>query len=115
LYQPGDENYNLSELVSASLTEYSGMNSLGMRTSPNPFQEGGVSIMFDEPLDKNSKVYIYDAQGRLIQDLSNQIMATPKLLHWNGKSERQNDCSPGLYHISVNQNGKMFSSKLIKQ
>jgi hypothetical protein len=115
LYQPGDENYNLSELVSASLSEYPGINAAGVKIYPNPLNDGNLTLEFNEPLTAGAKIYIYNAQGKLVRDLSPLIESNISTLIWDGYNQEHSACTPGLYHVSINQNGRFYSVKLIKQ
>jgi len=115
IYQPGDENYNLSELVSASLSEYPGINTAGVKIYPNPLNDGNLTLEFNEPLSAGAKIYIYNAQGKLVRDLSPLIESNISTLIWDGYNQEHTACTPGLYHVSINQNGRFYSVKLIKQ
>jgi len=115
LYQPGDENYNLSELVSASLSEYPGINAAGVKIYPNPLNDGNLTLEFNEPLTAGAKICIYNAQGKLVRDLSPLIESKMSTLIWDGYNQEHSSCTPGLYHVSINQNGRFYSVKLIKQ
>lgn len=115
LYQPGDENYNLSELVSASLSEFPGMNSMGVKIHPNPLTDGDLTLEFDEPLTLGTQVFIYNAQGKLVKDLSAAVENNSSKITWNGENQEGFISPSGLYHISINQNGRFYSVKLIKQ
>jgi hypothetical protein len=114
LYQAGDENYDLNELVSASLSEFPSLNPIGMSVFPNPAKESDVTIKFKEPISNTAKVYVYDALGKAVCDLSNSINPEMNQITWDGNSSDGMPCAPGLYHISVNQNGRFYSSRLIK-
>lgn len=115
LYQAGDENYDLNELVSASLSEYPSFKDQGMHIFPNPYAEGTLSIRFEEALSQGNKIAVYNAQGAMVKDLSAKIIPGETTITWDGNSSDGMPCAPGLYHISVNQNGRLFSSRLIKQ
>jgi hypothetical protein len=115
LYQAGDENYDLSQLVSASLPEYQGFQSNEIHVAPNPFYEGSVTLSFDEVFTDGMKVAVYNAQGLFIRDLSPQIIAGEYQISWNGMGSDNSPCPPGLYFISVNRNGRFISAKLVKQ
>lgn len=115
LYQPGDENYNLSELVSASLSEYPGVNPSGVKIYPNPLNEGNLTLEFNEPLMSNDKIFIYNAQGKLVKDLSAEGGNNISKITWNGENDNFVPTPPGLYHVSINQNGRFYCTKLIKQ
>jgi len=115
LYQAGDENYDLSELVSASLPEYQGFQSDEIHVSPNPFSEGTVALSFKEVFTEGMKATIYNAQGAFILDLTPQLVPGEHQLLWNGMGADNNPCTPGLYYVSVNRDGKFCSARLVKQ
>ncbi len=116
LYQPGDENYDLSQLVSASLQEYPGFSGLDAKVYPNPFNHEGIQIEFSSALPLGSaKMVVYDAMGIEVQDLSSQINGVTKILSWDGKTSSGKDCPSGLYYISLNRDGKFVSFKVLRQ
>lgn len=115
LYQAGDENYDLSQLVSASLQEYPGFNNQGINIFPNPLAEGTLSIRFEEALNSGSKIVIYNTQGALVKDLSCEVLAGEKTITWDGSGSDYKPCAPGLYYISANLNGRFYSARVIKQ
>ena len=115
LYQPGDENYNLSELVTASLSEYPGINNLDVKIYPNPLNDGNLTLEFSEPLTPDAKIYIYNAQGKLVKDLSAELEKNSSKITWNAENHDRFSCPSGLYYVSINQNGRFYSVKLIKQ
>ena len=114
LYQAGDENYDLNQLVSASLPEYQGFQSDEIRVSPNPFSEGSVTLSFEEVFPEGMQVLIYNSQGLMVRDLSSNIVSVEHQLFWNGLDSENSPCAPGLYYVSANRNGKFFSAKLVK-
>jgi hypothetical protein len=116
LYQPGDETYDLSQLVSASLQDYPGFSGLEAKVYPNPFNNEGVQIEFSSALAMGAaKVIVYDALGKEVQDLSTQINGVSHVLNWDGKTSKGIDCPSGLYFISLNKDGKFVSFKVLRQ
>jgi len=114
LYQPGDENYNLNDFVSASLQEYA-TNNDGLSIYPNPLIEGSLTISFQEALPSSAKVILYNANGKVVKDLTKQIADNPKLILWDGKTDNNELCAPGMYYVSINKEGRFTSAKIIKQ
>jgi len=116
LYQPGDETYDLSQLVSASLQDYPGFSGLEAKVYPNPFNNEGVQIEFSSALAMGAaKIIVYDALGKEVQDLSTQINGVSHVLNWDGKTSKGIDCPSGLYFISLNKDGKFVSFKVLRQ
>ncbi len=115
LYQPGDENYDLGALVSASLPEYTGFGGTGALVYPNPMAQGDVTISFKEALNLGSKIVVYDHKGALVRDLSNLVIPGTTNVIWDGTNSEGVECSPGLYNLSINLNGKFSSSRIIKK
>ena len=114
LYQPGDENYNLNDFVSASLQEYA-TNNDGLSIYPNPLIEGSLTISFKEALPSSAKVLLYNANGKVVKDLTKQIADNPKMILWDGKTDNNELCAPGMYYVSINKEGRFTSAKIIKQ
>jgi hypothetical protein len=80
----------------------------GFTISPNPNQ-GIFNIRFNQPIAENSKISIYDFQGRLIENLD----------YSTGSIEQQiqlkNQYQSGVYLIEVsNENGKSVNKLIIK-
>lgn len=116
LYQPGDENYDLNELVSASLQEYAPFINSEVQIIPNPFSENGMEIKFSSSLDFGScNIIVYDALGNYVKNLTPQIEEHSNSLVWDGKTENGSDVPKGLYFISVNSAGTFSSYKVLRQ
>lgn len=81
-YISGDENYDLQELMSASLAEYLPEDPNGIMTFPNPFRES-VQIEFKEPFESGDLLSIYSSAGDFICKL-NPLIGTKELI-WDGK------------------------------
>ena len=110
-YMNGDENYDLEELMSASLAEYLPEDPNGIMTFPNPFRES-VQIEFKELLESGDLLSIYSSAGDFICKL-NPIVGTKDLI-WDGKNSNGEIISSGVYYLSARIKGKAYSKKLLK-
>ena len=84
-----------------------------MSVFPNPATGSDVTIKFKEPISNTAKVYVYDALGKAVCDLSNSINPEMNQITWHGNSSDGMPCAPGLYHISVNQEYHTQSTELL--
>ena len=110
-YMNGDENYDLEELMSASLAEYLPEDPNGIMTFPNPFRES-VQIEFKEPFESGDLLSIYSSAGDFICKL-NPLIGTKELI-WDGKNSNGEIISSGVYYLSARIKGKAYSKKLLK-
>lgn len=118
-YMPGDETYDLEELMSLSTEELvNGANENSIfNVYPNPFSE---SInLFSPSVSPGDilSVFVYDSQGKLIKRLLNNetLNSTDISLEWDGANEEGTMVSNGLYMISVNLNGTFSHHRIIKR
>jgi hypothetical protein len=116
LYQNGDENYNMEELLNASLQEQLIPVDSPISTYPNPFDE---SITIDIQNAKEGDIlslFIYDFQGKLIRRVaqSQVVGQIGALLTWDGKNELGENVKNGVYFASVRLNDVTYSSRVIK-
>lgn len=110
-YMNGDENYDLEELMSASLAEYLPEDPNGIMTFPNPFRES-VQIESKEPFESGDLLSIYSSAGDFICKL-NPLIGTKELI-WDGKNSNGEIISSGVYYLSARIKGKVYSKKLLK-
>lgn len=113
-YQAGDENYDLEALMQSGLQEMYKKNEDGWGIAPNPFDHSTVIDLKNAGPDDLISVFIYDASGKLIKRLCSACSGKQTLI-WDGSNEQGKEVSNGLYHVSVNSNGKMTHKKLLKQ
>lgn len=116
LYQNGDENYDMEELMSASLLEQIPEENSPIELYPNPFDE---SIHISHPGVNNGdvvSVYIYDYQGKLIKRLvqSKTIETNGFEILWDGTNEINSNVRNGIYFVSMQINGQNFTKQVIK-
>ena len=117
-YQSGDENYNMDSLMNLSQLNIieNNLEEGVFNVYPNPFNEG-VNIYNNtvKPGDVVS-IFVYDNTGKLVRSLlrSGTIEDNELLIHWDGKSNNGTDLNNGLYHLSINVNGKMSHQRIIK-
>jgi hypothetical protein len=83
---------------------------LGAR--PNPFA-GSTSIFFNLSAEANVSVDIYDVGGRLVRTLVNQHMAAGEhSIIWDGKSDRGQTVSTGIYMYNFRAGSMEKTQKL---
>ncbi|WP_428743670.1 M20/M25/M40 family metallo-hydrolase [Tenacibaculum sp.] len=74
--------------------------------SPNPVEKGVITLQVNNELWKNKEVAIYNANGRLLQKVK--------------MSSRSNNIdvsklSAGIYFVSLDDTGKMYTKQLVKK
>lgn len=112
-YQAGDENYDMEALMQAEIKEIYGKESDGWLIAPNPFEQNTlIQISTQNPGDAVS-VSIYDNQGNLVKRLCENCTGNQNV-SWDGTDENASQVAKGLYHISVNIDGKMSHKKVVK-
>jgi hypothetical protein len=117
LYQNGDENYNMEDLMSASLDEQLIEEDKGILVFPNPMESNcTIRLSRSKPGDQVS-ISIYDYTGKLISVVEKNALVTTESFEsqWNGKNEAGEEVKPGIYFISVNTNGFLSTSQLVKR
>uniref|UniRef100_A0A7V0Z4J2 T9SS type A sorting domain-containing protein n=1 Tax=candidate division WOR-3 bacterium TaxID=2052148 RepID=A0A7V0Z4J2_UNCW3 len=81
--------------------------------NPNPFNNK-IRIAFNIPEEKEIKLNIYDATGRLVKSLLNGTMAKGRhLILWNGTDNENRELSSGIYFVKVDYENKTFTEKII--
>ncbi len=83
---------------------------LSVRAHPNPFHE---TLWLDVQNRNGSYLHlaVYDLRGRLVRELFEGACATNLQSVWDGKDERGNPCTPGIYFVRVSDG---CSTKLLK-
>lgn len=116
LHQTGDENYDMEELMSASLQEQLPYDDSPIGIYPNPFTEGTNIVYSGAKSGDVISVFIYDYQGKLINKLTqNQTLNSDGFeTIWDGKNETNSEVRNGIYFISINLNGQNSVKQLIK-
>ena len=112
-YLPGDENYDLATLMNASLEEYG--NSSAIKSYPNPMGDNGLNIVFEGGFDPEIKVLVYDLKGTLVNTLSQEDAINPTTIFWKGDNQNGAESTAGMYYLSINNKGKMSTTKIIKR
>ena len=110
-YMNGDENYDLQELMSATLGDYMEEDLNGIVSYPNPFQEN-ICIEFKDPFEISDQIFVYSSSGDFICKLD-PIVGASKVL-WDGKNSNGQNVSNGAYYLSARIKGKAYSKKLLK-
>ncbi len=110
-YQAGDENYDMQELMTASLAEIPEENN-GMTVFPNP-SSGDFHLSFTEQANaKDFSIRIYDTQGKIVREWTS--VESAQSWTWDGKLKDGTDSGKGVYYLSANVNGEFYSSRLIR-
>ncbi|MEO0127999.1 MAG: FlgD immunoglobulin-like domain containing protein [candidate division WOR-3 bacterium] len=80
---------------------------------PNPFTNK-VRILFYSPEQREIKLNVYDATGRLVRSLINgKIENGRHLIIWNGKDNENREVSSGIYFIKADYANKVYTEKVI--
>lgn len=118
-YQPGDENYDMEDLMNQStnsLLEFNNDESF-MRAYPNPFNDDVYIYSNEVSAGDHLSVYVYNSQGKIVKRLAQNMTLTENKveLTWDGTNDAGEDVSGGLYMISVNRNGTFSHVRIMKK
>lgn len=116
LYQAGDENYDLEQLMSLGLEEQLQQQPGAISVFPNPTSEGTSITHSEWKAGDIVSIFIYDSQGRLIKKVTeNYTLSTNDFLaHWDGTNTQGESVKKGMYFLSMTLNGKPLSRQLVK-
>lgn len=89
-------------------------NSFGARVSPNPFSDS-TTIEFSIDSGANTRVEVYDIQGRKVNTLLDQSVFGNQRLSWDGTNSGGSKLSSGLYFITITSEGLKASLKVVLQ
>ncbi len=115
LYQPGDENYNIEDLTSLSVSSFIEDNPSGLiNVFPNPVSEQ-LSIEVSGKSGENIvSAAIYDLQGRLVKTLAQgKTFSNKTTLTWDS-NDGLIKTSSGIYFLSMRLNGELMEQKIVK-
>ncbi len=93
------------------------LNKYAMKNYPNPFYSSsnrgsGTTISFDLPKSGNVDLTIYNIKGQKVKTLTNEKYPKGKhSLIWNGKNDKNQDVSSGVYFYKLNVDGKDVNVK----
>ena len=107
-YLPGDENYDLTQLTSLGINDYLNDSNELITCYPNPFSNE-ITIS-SELISVYDIVYIYSASGELVR----RLKSGQKSITWDCKNDNGLIVPNGVYFLSANVNGKIYSKKIIK-
>lgn len=113
LYQAGDENYDMEQLMTASLSEVQQDDGSPLKIYPNPSLNEFKLKLPDHLANKITSLRIYDYQGKLIRDWSTIQNANEWL--WDGKNQEGTEVKNGIYMLSANINGQFYSTRMVKK
>lgn len=118
-YYPGDETYNLDSLMNQSINNIAeeDFNPIKFNVYPNPFSDYLNLYSNKISIGDQVSISIFDKTGKHIRKLlSNKIVQENELhIIWDGKTNKEEIVSPGLYFISININGLLSHQPLIKR
>ncbi len=110
--------YDPSYLVPADITAIQKIaeninNGIETQNFPNPFSVN-TNIEFQLPSDQKLKVVVYDLQGKVVKNLTEQLFFSGKnTVIWDGTNDSGNRVNQGLYfYVLMNNNGRV-SKKMI--
>ena len=93
------------------------LNNYTLSNYPNPFHSiskrgSGTTISFDLPKSGNVDLTIYNIKGQKVKTLTNEKYPKGKhSLIWNGKNDKNQDVSSGVYFYKLNVDGKDVNVK----
>ena len=80
---------------------------------PNPFNPL-TTIRYDVPIQGVAKIHIYDVLGRSIKTLKNEFhIPGAYSVNWNGKDDRGQKVSAGVYFYRLSTDGFTKTNKMI--
>ena len=86
---------------------------LTLRASPNPFNPR-TTLSFVNPVPGEVKLEIFDARGRRVRSLLNETApAGERSIQWDGKDDRGQTLSTGLYFARVEAAGEASTRKVM--
>lgn len=90
------------------------MRSAFLSGSPNP-SRGSVALAFDLPVAADTRVGVFDVQGRLVRDLgSGRRAAGPHHLAWDGRSDAGAPVAGGVYFARVEYGTHTLVSRIVR-
>ncbi|MDP3113915.1 MAG: T9SS type A sorting domain-containing protein, partial [Candidatus Cloacimonadaceae bacterium] len=80
---------------------------------PNPFNPE-TTIAFSVPTNGKTDIKVYNLKGQLVRNLmSGELTAGNHNVVWNGKDDRGNGVSSGLYFYRVTNNSQTITRKML--
>jgi hypothetical protein len=81
---------------------------------PNPFT-AGTRIEFELPVRGAVDLAVFDAHGRRVRALDHAVFeAGPHALHWDGRGDRGERLSPGIYFLRAHALGRSAIRRLVR-
>lgn len=116
LYQNGDENQDLENLMSVGLTDLTNANNPEWNVYPVPFSDQVTINNLSIETGDIVSAYIYDMQGKVVRRLAEQVKIDNSFsgFTWDGASDTGAVMAKGTYVVSMNRNGKFASTMIIK-
>jgi len=89
-------------------------NTFRARVYPNPFSDS-TTIEFSIESGTNTRVEVYDIQGRKVNTLLDESVSGNQRLSWDGTNSGGSKLSSGLYFITITSEGRKASLKVVLQ
>lgn len=84
----------------------------------SPYRNETCSITFQSPNGiREMRAKIFDFKGRIIQSIKGMNNGNQSLITWNGKTDQNKNCLPGVYYLLLevyNNEGKQIEKKFEK-
>ena len=96
----------------SSADEDNDITSRALQVSPNPIS-GSAILTLGNPLGLNGRITITDARGRTIQTFDAATYAGLTRIPWNSIEPNGNKLAPGVYFITLNDNGSKTTRRVI--
>lgn len=117
MYQNGDENYNLEDLMNLGLSEVLSNEDNTIQVGPNPFDASTTITINGLKNGDQISCSVYDYNGKLVRVLAKGELTptTATTLEWNGTNQQGTTVRNGVYFVSIAVNGKPYAhQRLIK-
>ncbi len=80
---------------------------------PNPFSSSTYLPLSLQDKHNTLLVQIYNTKGQLVKTIFNDSPGNTSLLNWDGKDDRGNAVSSGIYFAKASQNGRHSTRKIM--
>lgn len=99
--------------VAAGVDEAETVSPLGLGVRPNPFS-GSTAVMFEVPRAGRLSLCIFDAGGRIVRSLRDEIaLAGRYAVEWNGTDDQGRSLPSGVYFCRVRMNGLEQTGQIV--
>lgn len=88
-------------------------NNLYLRVQPNPFDEQ-IRVFLSIESPSAVEIRITDMMGRTVMERKEQFVSGENEFVWNGVDLSGNAVSAGMYFLTIENDGRLISTKLLK-